>query len=68
MGQYGTNYLESEAILAAQEGDEEEVRKILKKMLPNELRKLGKASNQLGYLIEECLRDDKALKEGSNAS
>ena len=70
MGQYGTDYLESEAILAAQEGREEDVQDILQKMLPNELQTLAGASDWLGYLIRERLRkglNDEVLKEDSNA-
>lgn len=51
MGIYGTNFTESEAILAMQEGDHFEVRRLLLLMLPGERGRLRHAAQQL---VEMC--------------
>lgn len=51
-GRFDTNYLESEAILAAQEGDENEVDRILSRMTEMELRTLRRASYLLAMRCE----------------
>lgn len=43
MSKYGTPFVESEAILAAQENDLAEVDRLVAGMLPNELRALYEA-------------------------
>lgn len=47
MSKYGTNYLETEALLAAQEGDQEELDRLLAQMLPGELTNLSNAAENL---------------------
>lgn len=45
-----TNYIESNALLAVQCGDEAHARDLLREMLPNELRELIKACDRLGWM------------------
>ncbi|WP_188187549.1 hypothetical protein [Nonomuraea sp. SYSU D8015] len=47
-----TPYLEANAILAAQENDREEVRRILREMLPGERERLADACDVLRNQIE----------------
>lgn len=56
MTKYGTNFLETEAILAAQEGDEETLKRILDEMLPGELRSLATAADFLSGEAREARR------------
>jgi hypothetical protein len=44
---YGTKFVESEAILAAQAGDVAEVQRLAATMLPGELRELATACDRL---------------------
>lgn len=48
---YGTDYLETEAILAAQDGNIVELKRILEKMSPDERRRLARASDTLSAHI-----------------
>lgn len=50
---YGTNFRETEALLAVQQGDMEEARRIVGEMLPNEQRELGLAAANLSDLIRQ---------------
>lgn len=50
-GKYGTPYVESEAILAAQEADLAEVQRLVKDMLPGERRALFAACERLMDVI-----------------
>lgn len=45
-----TNYIESNALLAIQSGDDDHARELLRGMLPNELRELYLAADQLSML------------------
>lgn len=53
MKQYPTQFVESNAILAAQEQDEEAVREILVDLNLHELRQLQKAADYLSDLCDE---------------
>jgi hypothetical protein len=48
---YGTNFVESEALLAAASDDEEEMQRILQTMLPTERTSLLAACNFLSIAI-----------------
>lgn len=47
-----TNFTESNALLAIQDGDEGHAREILEDMLPNELDRLADASERLASLAQ----------------
>lgn len=53
-GKYGTLYVETEALLAAQEGDLAEVQRLVQEMLPGERRELHIACERLMSTIEWC--------------
>lgn len=53
MTTYGTNFVESEAILAAQEDDMAEVFRIVAGMLPGERRALLVATERLASVLRE---------------
>jgi hypothetical protein len=49
---YGTRFQETEAILAAQEGDMAEVERIVREMPPGERQALFNAASRLAYTIK----------------
>lgn len=49
---YGTNFQESEALLALTVEDEEYAREVLSQMLPGELAELKQAAEQLARMCE----------------
>lgn len=51
-----TKFLESNALLHVQEGDEEAARASLKQMLPGELDRLSTAASRLAWLAHYELR------------
>jgi hypothetical protein len=54
MSTYGTQFVESELILAAQAGDAATVARLVKEMLPNERKELGMAAAQLVSILWEA--------------
>lgn len=55
-GRFGTNFLESEAILAAQEEDDNEIDRVLAQMTENELITLDNACHKLSGRIRLWLQ------------
>lgn len=63
MGKYGTNFTESEAVLAATANDEETVKRIIADMLDGELRGFKNALHEVIAAIEdEQMRRDRARR------
>ena len=57
MSKYGTTYVESEAILAAQAEDHDEVERIVAEMLPGERRALSAACYRVLDYLQEAERE-----------
>lgn len=56
-GKYGTNFMESEVILAAGEADEETVDDTLRDMGNGELKRLADAADFVSGRIDEILQE-----------
>lgn len=66
-GTYGTNYTETEALLAVQSEDEDEARRIIDDMLPGERRRLAAAASRLASLcLLYCDNCDKRVESISD--
>ncbi len=55
MGKYGTNFQESEALLALTVDDEDTAAEVLADMLPGELNALAEASDRLAEMARDRL-------------
>lgn len=64
MSKYGTNFQETEAILAAQEGDTKYLSEVLAGMLPGERARLGEAADLLSDMVDDPLVREAAERMG----
>ncbi len=66
MSTYGTNYMESEAVLAAVQGDQETLERIVGEMLDGELRGFKNSLHEVIAAVEDeqMRRDRERRRQG----
>jgi hypothetical protein len=59
-----TNFIEANALLAMQSGDETEANECLEQLLPGELRELAEAASRLAYDARRMMRAKYGVSPG----
>lgn len=68
MGKYGTDFAETEALLAVSQDDAEHLKQLLRGMMPGELSRLVSAANELKWAASDELSRQRELERREGRS